>query len=301
MHTSNLPPYISVDYLNAVIRRGLDEDVGEGDVTSRATVSADTQAHGRFVCKQQGIAAGLTVAGMVFQQLDERISVAWDASEGEAVARGTALGRVSGPARAILAAERLALNILQRMSGIATMTRRMVDAVEPFGTRILDTRKTAPGLRLLDKWAVQLGGGSNHRIGLFDMILVKENHIACAGGLEQAIVAARTYADTHPSPLRIEVEVTSLNEVRRALDAGGVDVLLLDNMAVRKDDGALDVSALADAVDLVAGSVETEASGNVTLETVAQIAATGVDSISSGALTHSVTAMDISLLLDFRD
>jgi nicotinate-nucleotide pyrophosphorylase (carboxylating) len=295
------PPYISEDYLATIIRAGLDEDVGERDVTSEATVSAHTHAQGKFVCKQDGVVAGLAVAARVFAQVDERIDLVWDADDGEAVVRGRELGRVSGPARGILAAERLALNIMQRMSGIATMTGQMAEAAKPFGTKILDTRKTAPGLRLLDKWAVLLGGGSNHRIGLFDMILVKENHVTCAGGLVQAVAAARRFAAMSPHPLRIEVEVTTLDEVRQALEIGGIDILLLDNMAVRKDDGTLDVSALSRAVDLVDGAVKTEASGNVTLDTVAQIAATGVDNISCGALTHSVTALDISLLLDFRD
>ena len=297
----SLPYYITDEYLSTVIRAGLNEDVGSGDVTSAATVSPDARAQGMFVSKQGGVLAGLTAATRVFHELDDTVKVSWNAQEGDSVVRGQELGLVVGPARALLAGERLALNVLQRMSGIATMTRRMVDAVEPLGTRILDTRKTAPGLRPLDKWAVLLGGGSNHRIGLFDMILIKENHIVCAGGLEKAVEAARRYAAAHPRSLRIEVEVTTLEEVERALAMDGIDVLLLDNMTSLDDHGRLDTSMLSEAVRLIGGSVETEASGNVTEETVAEIARTGVNNISCGALTHSVAAMDISLLLDFRD
>ena len=190
--------------------------------------------------------------------------------------------------------ERLALNILQRMSGIASATRLMANAAKPYHARILDTRKTAPGLRVFDKWAVQLGGGENHRIGLFDMILIKDNHIAATGGIKQAISAAGLYRQTHAPRLQIEVEARTIEEVDAAVSAGGIDRILLDNM-VEVREGEIDTSKLQEAIRRIDGRVITEASGNVTLETVPAIAATGVDYISSGALTHSVKALDISL------
>jgi nicotinate-nucleotide pyrophosphorylase (carboxylating) len=297
----NRPEYISDAYLTEVIRTGLAEDVGDGDVTSLATVSPDTRAEGTFVCKQGGVVAGLSVASQVFRMIDDSVRLSWKIPDGANVRTGDVAGTVRGPAISILTAERLALNILQRMGGIATMTRKMVDAVSSYHTKILDTRKTAPGLRLLDKWAVLLGGGTNHRIGLYDMILIKENHISSAGGIENAISAARKYANNSSTPLKIEVEVTTLDEVRRALQMGGIDYLLLDNMTSVHPDGRLDTSLLTAAIELIDGAVETEASGNVTLGTVARIADTGVNNISCGALTHSVQALDISLLLNLHD
>lgn len=294
------PPYVSDEALAALISAGLREDVGPGDVTSTATVPEGTSAHGTFVCKQNGVLGGLGVASEVFRTVDPGITTRWSSGDGTQVSAGDVFGEVYGPARGILAAERLALNILQRMGGIATMTREMVNLATPYGAQILDTRKTAPGLRILDKWAVLLGGGRNHRLGLHDMILVKENHIACAGGLEQAVRAANLFAAGHRPRLQIEVEVTSLDEVRRAVDLEGIDFLLLDNMTSVDAEGRLDTTMLVEAVRLVDGSVKTEASGNVTLETVEQIARTGVNNISCGALTHSVQALDVSLLLNFR-
>ncbi len=295
------PPYITDEYLDSLIGTALAEDIGTGDVTSRATVPPGKTVEGILRSKQDGVAAGLAVVSRVFGAVDSDIRIGWKVSDGSAVDAGRVIADVEGPARGILAGERLALNILQRMSGIATTTRQMVKAVAPYGTRILDTRKTAPGLRLLDKWAVLLGGGQNHRIGLFDMILVKENHIACSGSIEAAVDAARREAGAHRPPLDIEVEVTTIDEVRRALAAGGVHRLLLDNMVVRRSDGTIDTSLLRSAVDAVDGRVETEASGNVTPETVVEIARTGVDAISCGALTHSVRALDISLTLRLSD
>jgi nicotinate-nucleotide pyrophosphorylase (carboxylating) len=192
--------------------------------------------------------------------------------------------------------ERLALNLMQRMSGIATATRAMAEAAGD--ATILDTRKTAPGLRLFDKWAVRLGGGTNHRVGLYDMFLIKDNHIAAAGGIRAAIDAAGRYRKTHAPDLAIEIETRTLDEVDEVLAIGGVDRVLLDNMVEVGDNGLVDVTMLAEAVRRVGGAFETEASGNVTLATVPAIAATGVDFISSGALTHSVRALDISLKID---
>lgn len=295
MPDAPLPPYLSDAALQEVIARGLAEDVGAGDVTSEATVPADTWAEAQFLAKEAGIVAGLVVAERVFAAVDPSLELSWLASDGDAVTPGTVLGRVRGPARSLLTAERLALNLLQRMSGIATLTHQFVEVARAHGpARLLDTRKTAPGLRLLDKWAVLLGGGENHRVGLFDMILVKDNHIDAAGGVRAALEAARRYRAEHPG-LAIEVETRSLAEVDEVLATGGADRILLDNMVRVDPAGVVDTSLLAEAVARVGGRCETEASGNVRLETVGPIAATGVDFISCGALTHSVRALDISL------
>ncbi|GIV60355.1 MAG: nicotinate-nucleotide diphosphorylase (carboxylating) [Rhodothermaceae bacterium] len=294
-----LPPYLTDDALDDLIARALAEDVGPGDVTTLATIPEGTRATAAFLAKEDGVLAGLYVAERVFAAVDPAVRVHWHAADGDAVARGTVFGTVEGAARSLLTAERTALNLLQRMSGIATATRRMAGAARP--ARILDTRKTAPGLRLLDKWAVRLGGGENHRIGLFDMILIKDNHIAAAGGVRAAIEAAHRYRHaTGRTGLKIEVEARTLDEVEAILATGGVDIILLDNMARRRDDGSVDTSLLREAVARIGGTVQTEASGNVTPETVAAIAATGVDFISSGALTHSVRALDLSLKIDLE-
>lgn len=291
----SLPPYLTDDALDALLDAALAEDVGPGDVTTEATIPPGTQATAQFLAKANGVLAGLYLTERVFARVDARLRVQWFQDDGDSVAYGTVFGTVDGPARSLLTAERLALNLLQRMSGIATATRRMQDAALPHPARILDTRKTAPGLRLLDKWAVRLGGGTNHRIGLYDRILIKDNHIAACGGIPQAVEAALQYRQAHNPDLRIEVEARTLDEVRQALGTGGVDILLLDNMAHTNAQGYVDTSLLENALDMIQGRVVTEASGNVTLATVPAIAATGVDYISSGALTHSVTALDLSL------
>jgi nicotinate-nucleotide pyrophosphorylase (carboxylating) len=237
-----------------------------------------------MVAKASGVVAGLIVAAQVFHTVDATVEFAPAVADGDAVTRGAPIATVRGPAQALLTAERVALNFLQRMSGIATLTRRYVDAVAGTRTTILDTRKTAPGLRLLDKWAVVLGGGSNHRIGLYDMALIKDNHITAAGGITAAVarVRARWGADWP-----IEVEVKNLTELQEVLPLH-VHQIMLDNM------GLDDMRA---AVGIVQGAVPLEASGNISLENVAAVAATGVDFISVGKLTHSVEALDISFLL----
>ncbi|MBO9326285.1 MAG: carboxylating nicotinate-nucleotide diphosphorylase [Roseiflexus sp.] len=270
---------IHPDILDA-IRRALAEDVGTGDVTTNSIVPPDATMRGRIVAKQEGIVAGLDVAHAVYRMVDERVIFTADVAEGARVARGQTLALVSGPARALLTAERVALNFLGRMSGIATLTRRFVDAVAGTRAVILDTRKTAPGLRMVDKLAVQRGGGRNHRIGLYDMVLIKDNHIDFAGSLRAAVERARAYAPH----LEIEVEARSLADVCEALDLG-VQRIMLDNMSL---------DAMAEAVRLVAGRARLEASGNILLETVRQIAETGVDDISIGALTHSAPVFDVS-------
>lgn len=297
-----LPPYLTQADLDALITRSLAEDVGAGDVTTEATIPEATRAEARFLAKEVGVLAGLAVAERVFRQVDSAVAVRWTQQDGDAVAAGTVFGTVEGPARSLLTVERLALNLLQRMSGIATATRAMAEAARP--ARILDTRKTAPGLRPLDKWAVLLGGGRNHRIGLYDLILIKDNHIAASGGVREALRAARRYQAEHERDLKIEIETRTLGEVREVMEEhdqhGGVDFILLDNMVDVRSDGAVDAERLRQAVALVDGRIATEASGNVTLETVPAIAATGVDFISSGALTHSVKALDLSLKIQLE-
>ena len=288
-----LPDAVAAD-LGALIARALAEDVGPGDVTTEATIPQDTAATARFLLKQDGVVAGLAVAERVFAAVDPDLAVDWTAADGDRLSAGTVFGTVRGRARSILVAERLALNLMQRMGGIATAAARMAEAARP--ATVLDTRKTAPGLRALDKWAVALGGAQNHRVGLYDMVLVKDNHIAAAGGIRPAIDAVGAYLGGRDLP--VEVEARTLDEVDAVLAAVGdgarVDRVLLDNMARRTATG-LDTSRLAEAVARIDGRVQTEASGTVTLDTVPAIAATGVDFISSGALTHSVTALDVSL------
>lgn len=282
--------------IDALIDRALAEDVGPGDVTTLATVPEQRQAEARLAAKEPGVVAGLQVAERVFARLDGAVEVHWRVEEGAPVDKGATVGVISGPARPILTGERLALNVMQRMSGVATASRKMVDAARP--ATVLDTRKTAPGLRVLDKLAVRIGGAQNHRLGLFDMILIKDNHIAAAGGIRAAIDAARRYRSQRDGDLKIEIEARTLGEVREVMDAGGIDWILLDNMVRLHDDGFVDVGPLRQAVEMVRGRAKTEASGNVTLETVGFIASTGVDYISSGALTHSVRALDLSLLIE---
>lgn len=290
---TELPPYVDDSGLDALIGRGLNEDVGAGDVTTEATIPSQIHAEAVFVAKAGGVLAGRFVAERIFATVDGSIEHTWACADGASVPRGSRIGTVRGPARSLLTAERLVLNIMQRMSGIATATRRYVNAVASHPARILDTRKTAPGLRMLDKWAVLLGGGENHRLGLYDMILIKDNHIAAAGGIKPALEAAARYA--RANDLEIEIETRTLDEVRQVLDVGLADRILLDNMVDLRPEGRVDTSRLRDAVDLIDGRVPTEASGNVTIDTVEAIARTGVTYISSGALTHSVVALDISL------
>ncbi len=267
-----------------IIRRALDEDIGPGDVTSQWTLPAELELEGKLLAKADGVVAGLAVAAAAFHMVDERVRFTPLCEDGQRVRAGDILAVIQGPARAILSAERTALNFLQRMSGIATAARRYVDSVAGTRAIILDTRKTAPGLRVLDKWAVRLGGGQNHRFGLFDMVLIKDNHIAAAGGITRAVARVRAH---NQAGLPIEVEVKSLAELEEALSIQPpLDRIMLDNM---------DLETMRRAVEMTAGRVPLEASGGVSLEWVRAIAETGVDYISVGALTHSVKALDISL------
>ena len=292
--SERLPPYVSAVTLRECLAHALAEDLGSGDVTSEAIIPPDATGAAAVELKEPGVVAGLYVTEQVFAQVDERLTARWHCSDGDYQSGSCRLGTLHGPLRSLMAAERLALNFLQRMSGIATATRHMVEAVKGFPARIRDTRKTAPGLRQLDKWAVLLGGGTNHRMGLYDRILIKDNHIATAGGLAEAVLNA----SLHGGGLPVDVEARTQREVRMALDvADHIDLVLLDNMVTLADSGAVDTTRLKAAVDLIGGKLRTEASGNVTLATVRATAATGVDYISCGALTHSVKALDIGLNL----
>jgi nicotinate-nucleotide pyrophosphorylase (carboxylating) len=273
--------------LSELIDRALAEDLGDGDLTTAAVVPAGARARARIEQKAPGVAAGLGVAEKVFERVDPELRWHARAPEGEWRESGL-LAEVAGSAASILAAERVALNFLGRLSGIATLTARYVRAVEGSGVRILDTRKTTPGLRALEKQAVRTGGGVSHREGLYDAILVKENHATTAGGVGEASRLALAGA---PAGVQVEVECATLDEVRAALEAG-VARLLLDNMALE---------TLREAVALVGRRAELEASGGITLETIRAVAETGVDFISVGALTHSAPALDVSLLLDRLD
>jgi nicotinate-nucleotide pyrophosphorylase (carboxylating) len=269
-----------------LIECALTEDLGAGDLTTEAVVPADARAHARIEQKQPGVVAGLAVAQAVFERVDAGLSWMLSCSEGEWRERG-AVAEIEGAAASILAAERVALNFLGRLSGVATLTATYVRAVAGTGVRILDTRKTTPGLRALEKDAVRAGGGTSHRSGLYDAILVKENHAALAGGVREA--AERALANA-PDGVVVEVECATLDEAAAAVDTG-VPRILLDNM---------DPAELRRAVELVAGRAELEASGGITLDTIRAVAETGVDFISVGALTHSAPALDFSLLLDPR-
>lgn len=293
MRPPPLPSYVTEAALLDLIDRMLREDVGTGDVTTEATIGGGIQGEAHFMAKEDGVLAGRYVAERVMCRIDEALDFSWSRDDGQMIYLGTSIGCVRGSASAILTTERVALNVMQRMSAIATKTRRFVDAVQGHSAKILDTRKTAPCIRILDKWAVKLGGGYNHRIGLFDMILVKDNHIAAAGGITNAVIRAREFARTRD--LKIEVEARSIDEVDAVLAEDGVDMILLDNMVDIGRSGKADVYRLREAVDRIAGRIDTEASGNVTLDTVEAIASTGVDAISSGALTHTVHSLDISL------
>eukprot|EP00898_Chlorokybus_atmophyticus_P006159 jgi/Chlat1/6544/Chrsp45S06010 len=300
------PPKHPTYDIRKIIQLALEEDAGDiGDVTCQATVPESTRAEAQFLAKADGVLAGVAVADMVFEQVDPSLQTSWMASDGDVIRKGQVIGTVQGPARSILRAERIALNFMQRMSGIATATRAMAEAARP--AMLIETRKTAPCLRLIDKWAVLIGGGHNHRMGLFDMVMIKDNHIEAAGGIAAALHRCRAYMTEQNLSIGIEVETRTLNEVQQVLavmdeagkgGSGRVTRIMFDNMVVRRPDGSVDTSMLQDAVALVDGRVETEASGNVTMETVGAIGQTGVTYISCGAITHSVMALDISLNID---
>ncbi len=268
--------------IKKLIEHALSEDIGPGDVTTEATIPADSASTAEMLAKQDLVLAGIDVSGEVFHCLDPAVTFEPRAKDGDTIKSGTILARISGNTRVLLAGERVALNLLQRMSGIATLTSKYVERLTGLKARMLDTRKTTPGLRALEKYAVRMGGGKNHRFGLYDGVLIKDNHIKAAGSITKAVASARRKAH---NLLGIEVETKTLDEVREALNAGA-DIIMLDNMPL---------DMMGEAVKVIAGRALIEASGNVTLETVRATAETGVDFISSGSLTHSAPAADISM------
>ena len=274
---------ITAEYIAKLVTQALSEDVANGDITAEL-IGADVQASGRIVTREDGILCGTTFALEAFQQIDPSCHVEWAAQDGDSIAADSLVCTLSGPARALLTGERTALNFLQLLSGTATTAGQYAARVAHTKVKLLDTRKTVPGLRRAQKYAVTCGGCYNHRIGLFDAFLIKENHISAAGGIAEAVAAARNVAPDKP----VEIEVETEAELEQALTAGA-DRIMLDNFTL---------AALRDAVSLTAGRAELEASGNVTDETLVAIAETGVDFISIGALTKHVRAMDLSMRID---
>lgn len=261
------------------------EDIGDGDHTTLSTIPADAMGRSRLIIKEDGILAGVDVAEKVLHKVDPSIKMNVMINDGAEVKKGDVAFTAEGPVRSLLIAERTMLNIMQRMSGVATMTRRYQDELKGLKTKVLDTRKTTPGMRMLEKEAVKIGGGKNHRIGLFDMILIKDNHIDFAGGIEKAVSRAQQYCRDNGKDLKIEVEARSLDDIRRILEYGGADRIMFDNFTPE---------LTREAVALVDGKVETESSGGITIDNLREYGETGVDFISVGALTHSVKGLDMS-------
>jgi nicotinate-nucleotide pyrophosphorylase (carboxylating) len=279
-------PYLDKKSIQAFIKAALKEDVGDGDHSSLASVPLNSSSRAKLLIKDEGILAGVELARHIFHLIDKDISMDILKQDGEKVEKGDIGFYAEGPARKLLTAERLVLNCMQRMSGIATYTDQLTRLIKGTGVSLLDTRKTTPNFRLPEKWAVAIGGGKNHRFGLFDMIMLKDNHIDYAGGIEKAIKATQEYLKETGRNLKIEIETRNLDEVKEVLNTGGVDIIMLDNMMP---------SVMRDAVRLIGDKYETEASGGITEANIREIAECGVNYISVGALTHSVKSIDISL------
>ena len=274
------------ELIDALLDLAFAEDLGDGDHTTLSTIPADAMGRSRLIIKEKGILAGVDIAEKVLHKVDPSIKMEVFIHDGAEVNPGDVAFTAEGPVRSLLVAERTMLNIMQRMSGVATMTRRYQDQLAGLNTRVLDTRKTTPGMRMLEKEAVRIGGGTNHRIGLFDMILIKDNHEDFAGGIEQAVARAKEYCKAiGKEDLKIEVECRTLDDIRNVLEIGGVDRIMFDNFTPE---------LTREAVKLVGGKVETESSGGITFETLRAYGETGVDFISVGALTHSVKGLDMS-------
>lgn len=273
-------------HIDDIINEALREDLGDGDHSSLASIPANAQGSAVLIAKESGIIAGIDIARKTFQAEDTSIIIEAIVADGDKVKNGDLILTIEGPSISLLSAERTALNFIQRMSGIATRTRQLVDLLEGLPTRLLDTRKTTPLMRELEKYAVKVGGATNHRFGLFDMIMLKDNHIDLAGGIRQAIEATHRYLKENNKELKIEVETRNLDEVREVIEVGGIDRIMFDNFSPE---------LMQEAVALVAGRFETEASGGITESTLRAYAETGVDFISVGALTHHIRSMDLSL------
>lgn len=280
------PAYITDDFLRDFITSALEEDVGEADHSTMASIPSDAKNTARLLVKDKGILAGVEIARHIFAYADKRLRMDVFLNDGAGIKHGDIAFTVSGPSRTILTIERLVLNCMQRMSAIATKTHHYASLISGTKAQLLDTRKTTPNFRLLEKWAVLIGGGKNHRIGLFDMIMLKDNHIDMAGGISAAINRTKEYLRAIDKKLPVEIETRNLSEVQEVLKTGGIDIIMLDNM---------DVPTIREAVRLIGGKYKTEASGGVTEQTIRGIAESGVDYISVGALTHAVKSLDLSL------
>ncbi|MDD2476584.1 MAG: carboxylating nicotinate-nucleotide diphosphorylase [Dysgonamonadaceae bacterium] len=273
--------------VDKLIELAFAEDIGDGDHTTLCSIPANAMGKAKLVIKEAGVIAGVEVGVSVFHKLNPELNIDVLINDGSKVETGDVVFTIEGKIQSILQAERIVLNIMQRMSGIASTTRKYVALIEGTGAKVLDTRKTTPGMRMLEKQAVKIGGGENHRIGLFDMILLKDNHVDFAGGIEKAILGAQLYLKENNKQLKIEIEVRNLEELNEALRIGGVDRIMLDNFTPEKT---------KEAVEIVNGRVELESSGGITIQTIRDYAETGVDYISVGALTHSVKSLDMSLI-----
>lgn len=280
------PAYLTPQAIHEFIAAALAEDIGPGDYSSLAAIPADKLGQAKLLLKDEGIIAGVQMAGHIFKAVDPRLEVEFLVEDGDQVKEGDIGLIVRGPAASILSAERLVLNCMQRMSAIATKTHRLNQLIAHTKAKLMDTRKTTPNFRLMEKWAVHIGGGVNHRFALYDMVMLKDNHVDFAGGIQQAISQTRSYLDKNGLNLKIEIETRSLDEVSQVLKVGGVDYIMLDNM---------DFETMREAVRMIDGKYKTEASGGITEDTLAAVAECEVDYISMGALTHSVSSLDISL------
>lgn len=280
------PEYITSTFLDDFIRSAFAEDLGSGDHSSLAAVPEDARSRARLLVKDHGVLAGVELAQLIYKHFDPNLKITVLLKDGDSIVEGDVAFTIEGSSRSILSTERLVLNCMQRMSGIASKARSLTELIKGTKAKLLDTRKTTPNFRLLEKWAVLIGGAFNHRIGLFDMIMLKDNHIDMAGGIRNAIIRANDYLRAGNLQLRIEIETRNLNEVKEVLEVGGVDVIMLDNMS--PDD-------MRKAVVMIDGKYKTEASGNISENTIRAVAETGVDFISVGALTHSIRSLDLSL------
>lgn len=281
-----IPHYINEKQLQKFISDAIHEDIGEGDHSSLAIFPENQIGTARMIAREKGIIAGIFIAERIFLDLDEGMKIRAFKKDGDPVEKDEVIMEVRGKIRAILSAERLTLNMVQRMSGIASATHHLVEKIAAYPVKLLDTRKTTPNLRMFEKWAVKIGGGKNHRLGLYDMVMLKDNHIDFAGGIKPAIEAVKKYLAQKGKTIKIEIETRNLNEVKEVLKTGGVDIIMLDNMTVGQ---------MKKALQLIDGKYRTEASGNISEQNIEEIAACGVDYISVGAITHSVKSLDISL------
>jgi nicotinate-nucleotide pyrophosphorylase (carboxylating) len=274
------------ELIDDLISLAFAEDIGDGDHTTLCCIPPEVEGKSMLLIKDEGILAGVEIAKRIFHRFDPTLKMKILIQDGTEVKKGDIVFTVEGKSQSILQCERMVLNVMQRMSGIATTTRRYVKALENTGTKVLDTRKTTPGMRILEKEAVRIGGGSNHRTGLYDMILIKDNHIDFAGGIENAILRCHNYLKEKGKDLKIEIEIRNLNELNEVLRVGGIDRIMLDNLSIRDT---------REAIRLIDGRFETESSGGLTYETIRNYAECGVDYLSVGALTHSVKSLDMSL------